>query len=306
MDFFCVNRECLDLLFRAASDALLTWCAEQGFTPGIVSVMHTFGARLDFHPHIHILVTSGGLNNSSDSGSGSGFLTWNECKYFAHDVLKKKFKYFLIKYLRKWVKKNNGHYILPDYVKQIWITKLGCDNLFNVTQKLYNITWYVHIGEKLDNAKFTVNYIGRYAKRPSISEANIIDYNREQKTISFLYKDKLNNNAEKIETISVHEFIGRLVKHIPNKHFRMIRHYGLYANRVKKSLWELLTYQISKLFSYAKILFEPKKLFNNWRDRIIDSIGIDPLICENCNEQMELTEIGYRARDGTFKTYLIL
>lgn len=274
----------------------MSWCEEQGFTPGIVSVMHTFGSILDFHPHIHILLTEGGVseNNNFD------FLVWQECNFFPEKVLKERFKYYLIKYLREWAGKNKLS--LPLEIKQIWKDKLNCDNLYNVTQKLYKIIWYVHIGEKLDNAEFTTKYIGRYAKRPCISEANIIGYDRENKTVSFRYKDK-HTNTEKIETITVMEFIGRLVRHIPEKNFRMIRYYGIYANCVKKSLWDLLAYQIAKLFTVAKLIFEPKRIFNSWRDRVMDSTGHDPLICRKCNVQMELVEIGYRARDGTFKIY---
>ena len=260
--------------------------------------MHTFGATLNFHPHVHILLSEGGVSDNSNFD----FLTWQECNFFPEKVLKERFKYYLIKYLREWAGKNK--YSVPETIKQEWIGKIGCNNLYSLTQKLYNITWYVHIGEKLENADFTVKYIGRYAKRPSISEANIIGYSREKKTVTFRYQDKY-TDTEKTETITVMDFIGRLVRHIPEKNFRMIRHYGIYANCVKNNIWDLLTYQISKLFSIAKLVFAPKKILNNWRDRIMDSTGHDPLICKKCNILMELTEIGYRARDGTFRIYPI-
>jgi len=276
----------------------MSWCEEQGFKPGIVSVMHTFGAILDFHPHVHILLTEGGVGENKNFD----FLTWKECNFFPEKVLKERFKYYLIKYLREWASEND--YCAPPAIKQEWLNKKGCDNLYGLTQKLYKITWYVHIGEKLENAEFTTKYIGRYAKRPCISEANIMDYSQENKTVSFRYKDKY-TNTEKTETITMSEFIGRLVRHIPEKNFRMIRYYGIYANCVKNSLWDLMAYQISRLFSIAKLVFAPKKILSSWRDRTMDSTGCDPLICEKCNTQMELTEIGYRARDGTFKVYPI-
>ena len=207
----------------------MPWCEEQGFTPGIVSVMHTFGSVLDFHPHIHILLTEGDVSENDNFD----FLTWQECNFFPEKVLKERFKYYLIKYLREWASKNKLSLSLE--IKQIWKNKLNCDNLYNATRELYKIIWYVNIGEKLENAEFTTEYVGRYAKRPCISEANITDYDCEKKTVSFRYKDK-HTDTEKIETIPVMEFIGRLVKHIPEKNFRMIRHYGIYANAVKNSL----------------------------------------------------------------------
>lgn len=261
--------------------------------------MHTFGSVVDFHPHIHILLTEGGASENKNFD----FLIWKECNFFPEKVLKERFKYYLIRYLREWANRND--YSVPQEVRREWMDKKGCDNLYNLTQKLYEITWYVNIGEKLENAEFTTKYIGRYAKRPCISEANIVDYDREKNTVTFRYKDKRENNSEKLETIAVEEFIGRLVRHIPEKNFRMIRYYGIYANCVKNSLWDLLAYQISKLFSVAKLIFAPKRILNSWRDRIMNSTGHDPLICKKCNAEMELIEIGYRARDGTFKIYLI-
>jgi hypothetical protein len=276
----------------------MSWCEENGFTPGIVSVTHTFGATLNFHPHIHILLTEGGLGENSNFD----FLVWRECNFFPEKALKGRFKYYLIKYLREWAFENKDNLSIPEELKLIWKNKLSCDNLYNATQKLYKIIWYVHIGERLENAEFTTRYIGRYAKRPCVSEANIIDYDKKNKTVSFKYKDKY-TNTEKTETIGVMEFIGRLVRHIPEKNFRMIRYYGIYANCVKNTVWDLLAYQISKLFTLAKLIFGPKPILDSWRKRIIDAAGNDPLICEKCNKQMELTEIGHRARDGTFKIF---
>lgn len=275
----------------------MSWCEKEGFRPGIVSVMHTFGATLNFHPHIHILLTEGGVSEDDNFD----FLIWKECNFFPEKVLKERFKYFLIKYLREWAK--NNRYSVPDEVRRYWTEKNDCDNLYDLTRELYEITWYVHIGEKLENAQFVTKYIGRYAKRPCISEANIVDYDSEKGTVTFMYRDKLENNAEKFETVPVMEFIGRLIRHIPEKNFRMIRYYGIYANCVKNRLWDLLSYQISKLFGLAKILFEPRRISDNWRERIINSTGEDPLICKKCGIEMILTEIGYRARDGTFKIY---
>ncbi len=274
----------------------MSWCEEEGFVPGVVSVMHTFGAVLDFHPHIHILLTEGGVSENSNFD----FLTWQECNFFPEKVLKERFKYYLIKYLREWACKNKLS--LPLEIKQIWRNKLNCDNLYNATQELYKIIWYVHIGKKLENAEFTTKYIGRYTKRPCISGAKIIGYDREKKTVSFRYRDK-HTNTEKTETMPVMEFIGRLVRHIPEKNYRMIRYYGIYANSVKNELWELLAYQISKLFTLAKLIFAPKRILNSWRDRVMSSTGCDPLVCKKCNIQMELTEIGHRIRDGIFKIY---
>jgi len=256
--------------------------------------MHTFGAKLDFHPHIHILLTLGG----SATDDNFDFDVWKDCSFFPEKVLKTEFKRLLLKSLRKMAKEKLLS--IPLIIKQQWWEKFNVSNFYLVSQKLWNIIWYVYIGEKLDNAVYTTRYIGRYAKRPSISETKIDFYCKEKQVVTFTYKDKLSKTDKQL-TLSVDEFIGRLVRHIPEKNFRMIRYYGLYANAVKNKLIPILSYQIFILYGYAKLVFSP----NNWRERMKRLTGADPLLCPNCNVQMKLTEIGYRARDGTFKKYAI-
>ena len=289
--FFAANRKCLDLLFKAVKETISSWCKEEGFTPGFTMVMHTFGSVLDFHPHVHTLLAEGGVNLNSD--------VWKDCKYFPHQVFKSRFRYWLIKYLREWSLK--GLLSTPDSLRKIWQRKLGVRDFFSVSVQLYKVIWYVHIGERLRNANFTVGYIGRYAKRPCLSEAKIVDYSFEKQIVSFDYKDK-KTNLIKRETISVEEFISRLIRHIPEKNFRMIRHCGFYANRVKGKLLAMLKYQITQLFGLASFVFSPNDQPCNWRERMMRSTGNDPLVCPHCKIEMKLVEIGYRIRDGTLKT----
>lgn len=287
---FAANRECMGFLFRAASETLLSWCEEEGFTSGFTAVMHTFGSVLEFHPHIHILLAEGGVGIDSD--------VWRDCRYFPHEILKKRFRYYLIKYLRDWSLRKLLS--IPDSIRQIWKRKLGVKDFYSVSIKLYKIIWYVNIGERLSNASFTVGYIGRYAKRPCLSEAKIVYYSFERQVVSFIHKDKITGTCKK-ETICVEEFISRLIRHIPEKNFRLIRHYGFYSNRAKGRSIPMLRYQILLLFKTSEFIFSPKDQLENWRSRIKKITGKDPLVCPNCNIGMELVEIGYYARDGTLK-----
>lgn len=283
----------MDFLFKAASEAVLSWSREKGFNPGIVCVMHTFGGNLCFHPHIHMLLAEGGLTESGG---------WTDCKFFPERVLKERFKYYLVKYLREWVKDRvkEGLFSVPLYLRQIWYGKFKVTDFYSVTVRLYDVIWYVWIGEKLDNADFTTRYIGRYAKRPCLSEARIIEYSFEKQIVVFLYKDKLSGTFKK-EAVSVEEFIGRLIRHIPDKGFRMIRYYGFYANAIRKKSVDLLYLQIVKLFGSAFVEYDPSKYSLSWRDRIKLISGSDPLVCPHCKIEMELIEVCYRKRDGTLK-----
>lgn len=294
--FFAANRKTLDFLFRAAAGAIMGWCQDNGLLPGIVAVLHTFGGEQNFQPHIHILLTLGGLGKSDDFD----FNLWQENTFFPEKQLKASFRYSLLKNLQKLAKKKLLN--IPSAIKQGWWKKHKTMKFYEVAQILWKIIWYVYIGEKLDNAVYTAKYIGRYAKRPCLSEINITNYDPAAKTVAFRYRDKI-EKIDKTINLSVEEFIGRLIRHIPEKHFRMIRYYGIYANRVKNELRPLLLLQITALYTIAKLIFEPRR--KTWRQLKREATGRDPLICPNCNVLMDLISITYKTRDGPFKTVYI-
>jgi hypothetical protein len=278
--FFLANRPALNLLFEATAQTILTWCQEQGFTPGIVSVLHTFGGDLRFHPHIHILLTEGGI---------TGKHAWQQCHFFPEKVLKTRFKYFLLKYLRSWAKQKLLTF--PNYVTRSWRKNLNTVDFFSVSRMLYQVVWYAWIGEKLDNADYTARYIGRYAQRPCLSETKITTYSFEKQTVSFIFKDKISKTF-KLVTLSVDEFIGRLIRHIPEKHFRMVRHYGFYSNRTRTELLPIIKSALSIV--EESFTFKPIK----WRERIFSNFGYDPLLCPDCGELMVLKQIVIPTKHG--------
>lgn len=259
--------------------------------------MHTFGSVLNLDPHMHILVTWGGMDITNGN--------WRILNGIPHQMLKSRFRTLLVKKLRALAKENRLS--IPDDLRRIWREKYNFwGNFYALTKKLYDYIWYVHIGKKLGNAYFTVRYIGRYAKRPSMAETRILYYGLEEQIVVFEYRDK-HTDTEKTSMLSVEEFISRLIRHIPEKHFRMIRYYGLYSNRMKTFYTAILANNIIDLFGIANLQFDPngENRHKNWRERIMASTGADPLVCSNCNEPMVLVEIAYRARDGPLKTIIL-
>ena len=164
-------------------------------------------------------------------------------------------------------------------------------DFFSVSRMLYRVIWYVWIGEKLDNAGYTARYIGRYAQRPCLSETKITAYSFEKQTVSFIFKDKISKTF-KLVTLSADEFIGRLILHIPEKHFRMVRYYGFYSNRARTKLLPIIKSALGIV--KESLAFKPVK----WRERIFNNFGYDPLICPDCGELMVLRQIVIPARDG--------
>jgi hypothetical protein len=279
-------------LFQSASQAVLDWAETKHFLPGIVAVLHTFGSKLNFNCHIHILYTLGGLDAKT--------LSWKEREFIPYQALKARFKTILLHHLRQEFA--SGKVAVPRYVKNEWFRKFNTAVFFNVQNRLYAPDWYVYIGEKLDNVDLTVGYIGRYAKRPAIAETRITYYSQENNIVKFTYHDKI-TGEDKIITTSINSFLGLLVRHIPEKHFHMIRYYGMYANARKNRIFKLMSSQLIALFGIANLLFESAvHRAKTWRQRMLELTGSDPLKCPNCGLTMRLTEIHYRVRDGPMKT----
>lgn len=264
----------------------MDWAETEHFRPGIVTVMHTFGSDLKFNCHIHALYTMGGL----DTRSGG----WRNREYLCSQAIKSRFKTILLALLRQ----SRNDLIIPPEVKKIWLTKFDTDKLYEVQNHLWKMEWYNWVGEKLDNAKFTTKYIGRYAKRPCLSEAKIKYYNRDEYIVIFEYKNKTTKQLVQMEIDPI-SLIGLLVRHIPDKNFHMIRYYGAYANPCRNKIFKQISQKLITIFGIARLLFGPAR--KTWRERIRESTGIDPLKCQKCNIVMTLTAITYRSRDGTMK-----
>ncbi|MFA1643853.1 transposase, partial [Chryseomicrobium imtechense] len=98
--------------------------------------------------------------------------------------------------------------------------------------------FYVHAPKQKGKIQEQLRYIGRYMRRPAIGLNRIVAYDGEM--VTFTYKDKT-DGLEKTETVTVEEFIARLIRHIPDEQFKTIRHYGMYARNRKAKVKALLT-----------------------------------------------------------------
>ena len=83
--------------------------------------------------------------------------------------------------------------------------------------------------------------------------------------------------------LSLMDFISRLIQHIPEKHFKMIRYGGLYARhrKIDDSLYKIVSEEKRHVF----------RSFNRWRTAILSSFGYDPLVCPDCGHKMEFLEL---------------
>ena len=214
-------------LFRISAKVLKDWFASHyGLRIGIVSVLHTSGSDLKYHPHVHMIVSRGGQDLESGeyrSLSGGRYLTANEdlgrlfrlayeeriLKLYKKGELRiyKKLKDVLS--LERWMKKQKGKH------------------------------WIVSVQEALSDISSIVGYVGRYTKRACISEYKLLEVGKE--VIRFRYKDYKNSKRgeaamESELSLSPYDFLDRLLLHVPNKGYRMVRYYGLYNSYYLKKI----------------------------------------------------------------------
>ena len=231
---------------------------------GMISVVHTFGRDLKYNPHIHALVPEIKIK-----GQELGKLN-----YFNYQSLRKTWQYKLTNYM---IKKN------PHRKKE-----------YSTYYKRYPEGFYVYAEGKMKNAKKSAQYIGRYLARPAMAEHRIIDINQDQ--ITYWYIDHHSKEREEVQE-SIESFMGKLVMHIPAKHQKLVRRYGIYAGRTglsNKKKYGLLKYIQSEHQRnyYTKISWwnaaAPKR---NYRQRLIENFSKDPWQCDRCHGTMELWEI---------------
>lgn len=268
------RKEGLKLLVHAATSAIQQWARDiKGMRMGIVVVIHTFGADVKWHPHIHLVVTGGGL-----SLDGKRWIKTDPRFLMHHGGLKKRWKYQVSTRMKK--AHREGLWRFPkskDYLK-----KYAC--FAAMINKLWRLTWYAYIGASLVDPRFSVQYIGRYTKRAVMAEYRITYY--DGKIIRFSYKDYAEGGKTSYMTLKVFTFIGRLIRHIPDKHFPMIRYAGLFSNRWKKQYLS----QACEALNHPDHDDANTYSLPSWAERQKDYKGIDPLICPNC--QTPLSFVG--------------
>jgi hypothetical protein len=128
-----------------------------------------------------------------------------------------------------------------------------------------------------------MKYVGRYLGRPAIGNSRIDEYDGEYVTFHYhRHEDK----GLVIERVPALEFIERLIQHIPEKHFKMIRYYGIYGrNRdFDKHIYRAVSKEKHKIL----------RSFNRWRDSILFTFGYDPLECTKCGSKMIFDELYFK------------
>ena len=217
---------------------------------GMMVGLHTFGATMNFNPHVHVLITEGGLTKDGKM---------KHVGFIPYEMMRKRWQKKVIKMIRKELSGRE-----KEKYKKV-ITKAYMDN-----DKGFVV--YGPRNKRKGGIKQQVGYIGRYMRRLAIALRRILSY--DGRTVTFKYFDK-KEKKEKTETIDVMEFIARIIRHIPDANFKTIRYYGLYSRRNKGKIDKILKIKKNKI---------PKK---SWKEKVEAGTGKNPLMCPRCEIEME-------------------
>jgi len=215
------------LLFSAASDTLITLCKDKkymGATPGMVSVLHSWGQKLSYHPHLHLMLSGGGLKPD-----GSFINTRHKGFIIPVKVLGKVFRGKFLEQLKVLYSSNKLY--LPESCSRLHNSLFWKDFL----DFLYGKDWVPFLKETFNGNGNAVEYLARYAYRTAISNSRIVDVS--DKTVTIKYTDYADDHRKKELTLAGTEFIRLFLQHVLPPGFHRVRFSGFLSNcRKTKSL----------------------------------------------------------------------
>lgn len=223
-DLIYENQKLLyNLMFRCVSQTLLELCQDKqylGAKPGIVAVLHTHGQKMNFHPHIHTMLSGGGLTREGQfiEAVHKGYLLPKAAmgKLFRGkflDSLKQMHEENTLSFTGKCRRLRNS-YEWKEFI-----------------DSLYKTTWIPHIKETFNGSGSAVKYLARYVYRSAISNNRIEEVNPDG--VTFRYKDYRDDSKWKSMHMSGFDFIGSFMQHVLPEKFCKVRFYGYLANSVR-------------------------------------------------------------------------
>jgi hypothetical protein len=217
-----------DLLMRSAAATLRDVAANPqrlGATVGVLMVLHTWGQNLHHHPHVHCVVTGGGLS-CDRAGAIDASPRWRACRpgfFLPVRVLSRVFRGKFLAGVRSLFASDK--LLLPGrlatladaHARAPWCAALAAKD------------WVVYAKRPFGGPAQVLKYLARYTHRVAISNSRLLEL--RDGWVTFRYKDYADDHRQKTMTLDADEFLRRFVQHVLPSGFVKVRHYGLLANR---------------------------------------------------------------------------
>jgi len=198
------------LLIKSAADSIIKLAADPhyvGGRVGVMAVLHMWGSNLSYHPHVHCLVTGGGL-----SPDGQTWMPARDNYLVPVNALSRLFRGIFLDRIRRQFEDIH----LPE---SIW-------------QK----DWVVHCKPAVQGTRTVLNYLARYIHRVAITNSRIISADNGK--VTFRYKGSSGAHTKSM-TVSAEEFIRRFLQHVLPAGIHKVRYYGLWSSSNRKHLCKM-------------------------------------------------------------------
>jgi hypothetical protein len=258
-----------DLLLRVSAETLLTIAADPkhlGAHLGITSVLHTWGSALTHHPHAHCIVPGGGLNGER----------WVPCKrgfFLPVRVLSRLFRRLFLAALRRAVVERKLQFFGD-------LARLANPASFDAyLEPLKQTNWFVYAKQPFAGPQAVLAYLSRYTHRVAISNHRLIAH--DERGVTFQWKDYRTKHCVRYKSMTLRsdEFIRRFLIHVLPKGFHRIRHYGLFANPVRRD-------NLTQLHDALNAPNEP-----GGPDVETSAPSAPTFVCRTCGTPLEIVEI---------------
>jgi hypothetical protein len=266
-----VNRvQIFNLLFASAANTLLDLGDDPrrlGARLGITGVLHTWTRELTFHPHLHCIVTGGGLAPDADA--------WLPCSrryIFPVRVMGALFRGKFLDGLRRL--RDTGRLTYTGGAQQ-----LADPVVFRtLLDRLYATAWVVYAKRPFDGPERVFRYLGRYTHRVAISNQRLQAF--DEHGVRFVTK------GGKAITLAPDEFIRRFLDHVLPAGFTKIRHFGLHASanvdtKLKRAR-ELCAASVPENTTAPVATTKTPVAMLSWQELLLELTGVDPTRCPNC------------------------
>jgi hypothetical protein len=234
------------LLFETASATLLQFSRERFRAElGITAILHTWGQNLMNHPHLHCLVSGGGLT-AQNTWAGPKQARWLFPVQAVSQMFKGKFCAGLLK-LHATAKLQFHGDLQPLEPAAAFAQLL---------RQVQAQRWNVFAKGSVVGPDCVLNYLGRYTHRVAISNGRLRALDPSARTVSFTYRDYADGLRIKPMVLTADEFIRRFLLHLLPPGFTKIRHYGLLGNNRRNRQVPLARAALET----SPLRFEPKQI----------------------------------------------
>lgn len=225
----CNKEVVYDIFFKSVFYVINLFAEDEKYLGGKIgffSILHTWGQTLSYHPHLHLIVTAGGLR-----GKEFVRLPYQEKFLFPVKAMSMKIREKFVELLSEAYESKRLRF--PGKLESISQRQAFTEYLKEIGQE----SWVVYNKPPFSTPEKILDYFSRYTHRVAISNSRILSYEDGIVTISYKdYKDCDEKGIPKIKPMrfTTEKFIQRFLWHVLPKGFKKIRYGGIFSSGVKR------------------------------------------------------------------------